>query len=73
MIRDGLFSETPLMLYREIYIAAVVVGAGALVAVGDAGAPAEAGFIAAMATATGLRMAAIRWEWSLPRIRPGEA
>ncbi|NBB95788.1 MAG: hypothetical protein GVY16_08610 [Planctomycetes bacterium] len=70
MIRDGLFSETPLMLYREIYIAAVVVGAGVLVAVGDAGAPAEA---AAMATATGLRMAAIRWEWSLPRIRPGEA
>jgi uncharacterized membrane protein YeiH len=68
IIRDVLLGEMPLVLYREIYILAVLVGASVLMLVRYVGGPAEAGFVAAMVVATALRLAAIRWQWSLPRI-----
>ena len=67
VIRDVLLGEMPLVLYKEIYILAVAVGAGALMAVEELGGGAGAGFLTAMIVTFVIRALAIRFNWSLPR------
>ncbi|KAA2238111.1 trimeric intracellular cation channel family protein [Salinarimonas soli] len=70
VIRDVLGGESPVVLSREIYVTAALLGAAAFVLALQAGAPRELaaglGFTAAML----LRGAALRRAWSLPRYRP---
>ncbi len=68
VIRDVLLGEMPLVLYREVYISAVVAGAGAMMLARWLGASEIIGFLIAMAIATTLRMVCIRFDWSLPRL-----
>jgi len=67
VIRDILLSRMPLVLYREVYILAVVLGAVALIVTRELGGGVIAGFLAAMIVTTGIRIPAIRFGWSLPR------
>lgn len=71
VIRDVLLTEPPLVLYREIYILAVLAGAAAMMLARYAGAGRGAGFLAALAVTMLLRMLAIRGNWTLPRVGPG--
>jgi uncharacterized membrane protein YeiH len=68
VIRDILMNEMPMVLYREIYISAVVVGAGVLLLVRYFGGGDAAGFLAAMTVTMLIRILAIRLNWSLPRV-----
>ncbi len=69
VIRDVLLNEMPLILYKEVYVCAVVAGAAAfMITMKLTGAP-TAGFIAGMSVTIAIRTMAIRWNWSLPRIR----
>jgi uncharacterized membrane protein YeiH len=73
IIRDILGGESPIILRREIYVTAALLGALVLVALHGLGLPrdlsAPAGFVAALA----LRGAALTRQWSLPRYRPRPA
>jgi uncharacterized membrane protein YeiH len=70
ILRDVLASETPVLLTREIYATAALLGASVLVGALLLGVSREiamtAGFLLAFAT----RTAALRRGWSLPRYRP---
>lgn len=67
MIRDVLAGEIPLILRREIYATASLCGAIVFVAAGVwMPAPSPVPGIAGVAVALGLRLAAIRWNLSLP-------
>jgi uncharacterized membrane protein YeiH len=70
VIRDVLGGESPVVLSREVYVTAALLGAGVFVALAVAGLSREiagaTGFVAALA----LRGAALHWGWSLPRYRP---
>ncbi|MDD5556791.1 MAG: trimeric intracellular cation channel family protein [bacterium] len=69
VIRDVLLNKMPLVLYREIYITAVVIGAAAMwVGRRFLGMGELACFSIAMTITIVIRMAAIRRGWSLPRI-----
>lgn len=70
IIRDVLCIQMPLVLYREIYILAVLAGAGALLAVRWLGGSQDAAFVVAMALTTAIRVLAIRFGWRLPRVNP---
>jgi len=70
VIRDVLLSEVPLVLYREVYVTAVLLGAMGLMVARELGANELAGFLIAMVVTTGVRMLAIHYNWSLPRIAP---
>lgn len=69
MIRDVLGAESPVVLSREIYVTAALIGAGAFVACTAAGLPREAAIVAGLATGLAVRGAAILRGWSLPRYR----
>jgi uncharacterized membrane protein YeiH len=73
VIRDVLGGESPVVLSREIYVTAALVGAtlsvGMLAFVQPREAALVAGFLGAFAT----RGAALRWGWTLPRYRPRPA
>ncbi|HAU38246.1 MAG TPA: hypothetical protein DCX07_11105 [Phycisphaerales bacterium] len=71
VIRDVLITRMPLVLYKEIYILAVLVGAGGLIVVRATGGTEVAGFLAAMFLTIAIRVLAIRYNWSLPRVRFG--
>jgi uncharacterized membrane protein YeiH len=70
ILRDVVGGESPIVLSREIYVTAALIGAALLVAGFGLGLAREAalgvGFVGAFAT----RGAALRWGWSLPRYRP---
>jgi len=70
VIRDVLGGESPVVLSREVYVTAALLGAAVFVALAVAGLSREiagaTGFVAALA----LRGAALHWGWSLPRYRP---
>jgi len=68
VIRDVLLGEMPLVLYREVYVLAVAVGSGVMLLVRALGAAELAGFLTAMGVTTVIRILAIRYNWSLPRI-----
>ena len=66
-LRDLLANQVPLVLEREIYALAALVGAAGVVALLAAGVPASAAMLPAAATATGLRIVAMRRGWHAPR------
>ena len=73
IIRDILAAESPLILRREIYVTAAMLGAALFVVLAGIGAPKSVGMAAGFAAALAIRALAIRFEWSLPpyRARPG--
>ena len=66
--RDVLARQRPLILVGQIYALTAAAGATVLVILTDAHAPAEVARWAAIAIALVLRLLAIRYSWSLPRI-----
>jgi uncharacterized membrane protein YeiH len=66
MIRDVLTGEVPLILRREIYATAALCGAAAFVLLSGVSEDRTVNTFAAAALALALRLAAIRWELSLP-------
>jgi uncharacterized membrane protein YeiH len=66
LVRDVLSAEVPLILRREIYATASLIGAVLFVLLARAGVDQLACAGAAMATVLALRLAAIRWRLALP-------
>lgn len=67
VIRDLLSNRVPLILQREIYASACLVGAGLMVALETTALPANLIFILTSATVIILRLLAIAGNWSLPK------
>jgi uncharacterized membrane protein YeiH len=70
IIRDILGSETPVILSREIYVTAALLGALVFVACLALGIAHPIALVSGFAAALVLRAAALHWGWSLPRYRP---
>ena len=68
VIRDVLLNEMPLVLYKEIYVSAVVVGATAFMITTKLTADPTTGFVVGMAVTIAIRTMAIWRNWSLPRL-----
>lgn len=69
MVRDVLLNEMPLVLYKEIYITAVALGATALwIGRRFMGMGELSGFILGMTITITIRAVAIHRAWSLPRV-----
>lgn len=66
LVRDVLCGETPLILRREIYATAALASAAVLVGLSALGIASRGSVIAAILVGLGLRLAAIRWQLSLP-------
>jgi uncharacterized membrane protein YeiH len=66
IIRDVLVNEVPLVLQQEIYALAALAGSLVYVLMDAGGAPELASASVAFALCAGLRLAAIRWNLSLP-------
>ena len=66
MIRDILCNEVPLVLQKEIYALAALLGSALYVGLDALGATAWLAAGIAFTACTGLRLAAIRWNLSLP-------
>lgn len=67
VIRDVLCNEIPLIFRQEIYASACMLGSLALIFLLQTGVPREVGTIIAMGIVFTVRMASIRWEWTLPK------
>ena len=65
-IRDLLAAETPMILGREIYATASLLGGTLLVGLQFLGVSADLAWIPAFLATVGLRLAAIRWDLRLP-------
>lgn len=65
-IRDTLAAETPLILGREIYATASLLGSALLVGLAVLGLDSPWHWIPAFFATVGLRLAAIRWDLKLP-------
>jgi uncharacterized membrane protein YeiH len=70
IIRDILGGETPVILSREIYVTAALLGALVFVACLALGIAHPIALVSGFAAALVLRAAALHWGWSLPRYRP---
>jgi uncharacterized membrane protein YeiH len=70
IIRDILGGESPVILSREIYITAALLGAGAYVGLVELGTAQDVAVVTGFALAFVLRSAALAWQLSLPRYRP---
>jgi uncharacterized membrane protein YeiH len=70
ILRDLLGAESPVVLSREIYVTAALLGAVVFVAAGAAGFGRDGSIVAGIMAAFGLRGAALARGWSLPRYRP---
>ncbi len=71
IVRDVLLAGIPAVLRSDLYAVAALAG-GAIVAGGHVlGLPPVASALAGGFTCCGLRVAAIRWDWHLPRARGG--
>ncbi len=68
IIRDILLSQTPIVLYREIYILPVLAGAGCLQIVRHYGGSTQWAFVVAAVVTIAIRFPAIWFKWSLPRL-----
>jgi uncharacterized membrane protein YeiH len=66
--RDVLARQRPLVLAGQVYALTAAAGATVLVVLTDAHAPAEVARWTAIAVALLLRLLAIRYSWSLPRL-----
>ena len=70
IIRDVLGAESPVVLSREIYVTAALLGATAFVGGSLVGVPREVAILLGLAAGFALRGAALYWGWSLPRYKP---
>lgn len=68
VVRDLIIRKETLVLSNELYVTPVMLGAAALMTAQKLGASATAGFVIAMVVTTCIRIAAIRFDWRLPRI-----
>jgi uncharacterized membrane protein YeiH len=75
VIRDMLGAESPVVLSREIYVTAALLGACVFVGLTGIGAQREIAISAAVAAGFALRGVALVRGWSLPRYRqrPGRS
>ncbi len=70
IVRDILGAEIPVVLAREIYVTAALIGALVFVGLIRLGMLRDEALIVAFFLAFGIRGAALLWSWSLPRYRP---
>lgn len=70
IIRDVLGGESPVVLSREVYVTAALLGAAAFVAATALGVTRDAALGAGVLAGFALRGAALHRGWSLPRYRP---
>lgn len=73
VIRDVLARQRPLILVGQIYALAALAGASMVVALAAIGVPDLPARWAALIVILGIRLAAIRWDWALPRFSPVKA
>jgi len=66
VIRDVLAGEPSILLRREVYVTAALLGAGAFVGLEAAGVEARIAALIGFVVAFGTRSCAIIWRWSLP-------
>jgi len=59
-------AQVPLLLRREIYAAAAIVGIAAYLALQALGLPRATALGGGMLVVVGLRLTALRWRWHLP-------
>lgn len=71
VIRDVLARRRPLVLVGQIYALASLAGAAAVVLLADAGAPDAVTRWVGVLLVLAIRLAAIRWRWSLPAFDRG--
>lgn len=71
IIRDLLGGEVPIVLSREIYVSAALLGSAICVGTVALGPPMSIAMVAGFIAAFALRAAALVWGWSLPRYTPG--
>ncbi len=70
VIRDILSGESPVILRREIYVTAALLGASAFVTLSQLGATQDFAVVVGFLSALALRGAALHWGLSLPRYAP---
>jgi uncharacterized membrane protein YeiH len=70
IIRDVLGGESPVILRREIYVTAALIGAATFVLLSQLGYARDAGLVCGFVLAATVRLGALQWRWSLPRYRP---
>ena len=73
IIRDLLSNKVPLILRQEIYATAAMAGATVFVMMDAVETSEQVAMICGVITTLGLRLAAIRWKWSLPLYLQPEA
>jgi uncharacterized membrane protein YeiH len=73
MVRDVLCDETPLILRREIYATAALVGGGLYLGLRTASVAGPVASAVTIAAVAALRLAALYWKLHLPSFRVGEA
>jgi uncharacterized membrane protein YeiH len=69
IVRDVLGNESPVVLSREIYVTAALVGASVYVGLSGLGLPREGALGAGLLAGFFVRAIALRRGWSLPRYR----
>ena len=69
VLRDVITAQVPLILRREIYATAAIVGVAAYLALHAPGMPRAMAFGAGMIVVVALRLLAIRWGLHLPVVR----
>jgi len=72
LLRDVLTNEVPLVFTSELYATAAWLGAVAMIIMQEQGVSPAASSFAAMGVVILIRLAAIRWHITLPRISPGQ-
>jgi uncharacterized membrane protein YeiH len=70
ILRDVLGAQSPVVLSREVYVTAALLGALVCVALSGLGLPREVALGAGFAAGFALRGLALQRGWSLPRYRP---
>ena len=70
ILRDILGGQSPVVLSREIYVTAALLGAVVFVTISALGLSRETALGTGFAAGLALRAAALHWGWSLPRYRP---
>ena len=70
ILRDVLGAQSPVVLSREVYVTAALLGALVFVTLSGLGFSREIALGAGFAAGFALRGAALHWGWSLPRYHP---
>ena len=70
ILRDVLGGESPIILRREIYVSAAFLAVSTFVFMRAVGISHEVTLVSGFTVGLLLRVAALYWNWSLPRYRP---